>query len=95
MGIEDGSIVGIRTSPAADIHLGKSHDEKPPQVHLMTEMHQLLEEARKMDHPWHPIWFMALHTVMRFGELQSLDWKHIDFENDMITCGASCNHRLK
>lgn len=94
-GIEDGSIVGIRTSPAADIQLGKSHDEKPPQVLSMTEIHQLLEEARKMDHEWHPIWFMALHTGMRSGELQALEWKHIDFENDMITCEASYNHRLK
>lgn len=94
-GIEDGSIIGIRSSPAIDIQLGRNKDEKPPQVLSLTEIQKLLDEAKEMDHEWYPVWFMALHTGMRSGELYALEWNDIDFETKMITCCKSYNGRLK
>ncbi len=94
-GIEDGAIRGIRSSPAIDIQLGRVQDEKPPQVLSLAEIQKLLDEAREMDHDWYPIWFMALHTGMRSGELYALEWNDIDFESKMITCSKSYNGRMK
>ncbi len=94
-GIEDGAIIGIRNSPAADIQLGRSHDDKPPQVLSLVEIQKLLDNAKEMDHEWYPVWFMALHTGMRSGELYALEWNDIDFESKMITCSKSYNGRMK
>lgn len=94
-GIEDGAIIGIRISPAVDIQLGRTQDEKPPQVLSLTEIQKLLDEAKEMDHAWYPIWFMALHTGMRSGELYALEWNDVDFETKMITCSKSYNGRMK
>jgi integrase len=94
-GIEDGTIIGIRNSPAIDIQLGRVQDEKPPQVLSLTEIQKLLDTAREMDHDWYPIWFMALHTGMRSGELQALEWNDVDFESRMVTCSKSYNGRMK
>ncbi len=94
-GIEDGSIIGIRNSPASEIHLGRVNDEKPPQVLSLVEIQKLLDEARSMDHDWYPIWFMALNTGMRSGELYALEWSDIDFETKMISCSKSYNGRMK
>lgn len=94
-GIENGEIVGVRNSPAADIQLGRQHDEKPPQILSLAEVQKLLEHAKEMDHEWYPVWFMALHTGMRSGELFALEWSDIDFETRMITCSKSWNGRLK
>lgn len=94
-GIEDGAIIGIRNSPACDIQLGRVNDEKPPQVLSLSEIQKLLDAAREMDHKWYPIWFMALHTGMRSGELQALEWNDVDFESGMLTCAKSYNGRMK
>ncbi len=94
-GIEDGAIIGIRNSPAADIQLGRTQDEKPPQVLSLTEIQKLLDSAREMNHDWYPIWFMALHTGMRSGELYALEWNDVDFETSMLTCSKSYNGRMK
>lgn len=94
-GIEDGAIIGIRSSPAADIQLGRTQSEKPPQVLSLTEIQKLLDHAKEMDHEWYPVWFLALHTGMRSGELYALEWNDIDFETKMITCSKSYNGRLK
>lgn len=94
-GIEDGAIIGIRNSPAIDIQLGRYHEDKPPQILSLPEIQKLLDAAKEMDHEWHPIWFMALHTGMRSGELYALEWNDIDFETKMITCSKSYNGRMK
>ncbi|MFM6928680.1 MAG: tyrosine-type recombinase/integrase [Bdellovibrio sp.] len=94
-GIEDGAIIGIRNSPAADILLGRYHDDKPPQILSLPEIQKLLDSAKEMEHPWYPVWFMALHTGMRSGELYALEWNDIDFETKMITCSKSYNGRMK
>jgi integrase len=75
--------------------LGRYHEDKPPQILSLTEIQKLLDEARAMDHQWYPIWYMALHTGMRSGELYALEWNDIDFEGKMITCSKSYNGRMK
>lgn len=94
-GIEDGAVIGVRNSPAGDIQLGRYHEDKPPMILSLTEIQKLLDEAKVMEHEWYPIWFAALHTGMRSGELFALEWKDIDFEGKMITVSKSYNGRMK
>ncbi len=44
----------------------------------------LLEEARKVNHRFYPIWVMALKTGMRSGEMYALLWSDVDFESGLI-----------
>lgn len=94
-GIQEGVLPGVQQSPAAVIVLGRTHEEKPPQILNLGEIHHLLESADRLGHVWYPIWFLALHTGMRSGELYSLEWADIDFDLKLITCSKSYNGRLK
>ncbi len=44
-----------------------------------------LREARQCEHRFYPIWFVALTTGMRSGELMALTWKNIDFDAKIIS----------
>lgn len=94
-GIEEGIIRAVHHSPAAGIVLAKDHQEKPPQILSLGEIHKLLEAAKDMDHEWYPVWAMALNTGMRSGELFALEWNDIDWDNQLITVSKSYNGRLK
>ncbi|MFZ3231739.1 MAG: site-specific integrase [Pseudobdellovibrio sp.] len=93
-GIENNEIIGIVNSPAQMVQLNKAKDEKPPQVLSLVEIHRLIEMAKQCDHKWYPVWFTALNTGMRSGELYALEWTDVDFENRLITVSKSYNNRL-
>lgn len=94
-GLEEGIIVGIHHSPTQYVQLAKVKDEAPPQILTLSEIHQLVEAAREAEHPWYPIWFTALNTGMRSGELYALQWSDVDFEGKLITVSKSYNNRMK
>jgi integrase len=60
----------------------------------LAEIQNLLESAKSMNHEWYYVWAMALNTGMRSGELYSLEWKDIDWDNKLITVSKSYNKRL-
>ncbi len=60
----------------------------------MTEIRTLLFEAKSRNHPWYSTWALALLTGMRAGELYSLEWNDIDFENNIIRVSKSYDKRL-
>ena len=94
-GIEESVLLGIQMSPAQLVTLQKQKDEKPPQILSLAEIHRLVVAAKEAEHPWYPIWFTALNTGMRSGELYALEWSDVDFENKLITCSKSYNGRMK
>ncbi len=93
-GIENNEIIGILYSPAQNVLLHKANDEKPPQVLSLIEIHRLIEMAKQCDHAWYPVWFTALNTGMRSGELYALEWTDIDFANKLITVSKSYNNKM-
>lgn len=93
-GISEGKIRSIHHSPAFGLELKKTRDEKPPLILSLAEIHKLLESAKGMDHEWYYVWAMALNTGMRSGELYSLQWNDIDWDNKLITVSKSYNKRL-
>lgn len=50
-----------------------------------SEVEIFLKEAKLTNHRFFPIWFVALKTGMRSGELFGLTWSDVDFEGRMIT----------
>lgn len=94
-GIDEGHLNGVHASPAQSIVLAKYIEDKPPQVLSMAEIYRLLKSAKEDEHPWYPIWFMALNTGMRSGELYALEWTDLDWEKKLVTVSKSWNGRMK
>jgi len=93
-GIDYGLIKGVARSPAQGIRLGR-REEKKPEILSITEIRRLLEEAKRLEHPWYPVWAMALLTGMRNGELYALLWSDIDWDNHVLSVTKSYNGRMK
>lgn len=78
-----GRIKGLSTPCEGYKSLRKAPD-KIPEVLTLSEIRHLLKTAQQTNHPWYPIWAMALMTGMRSGELYALEWDSVDFENKTI-----------
>ncbi|HAZ12964.1 MAG: hypothetical protein A2X86_09250 [Bdellovibrionales bacterium GWA2_49_15] len=91
-GIEEGMIKGITTSPVYGIKLHHKA-EKVPDILTIEEIKKFLYEAKRLEHPWYPIWASALLTGMRTGELYALEWTDVDFESNNIRVSKSYNKR--
>ncbi len=93
-GIENGWIKGMTQSPAIGIKIGRS-EEKKPEILTLNEVKKLLDAAQIYQHPWYPMWALALYTGMRSGELHALLWTDVDVENRRLTVAKSYNGRFK
>ena len=93
-GIENRLIKGMERSPTLGISLGRK-EEKKPEILKIDEIKRLLENAKKLNHSWYPVWAMALLTGLRNGELYALLWEDIDWENKTISITKSYNIRKR
>ncbi|MCB0421357.1 MAG: site-specific integrase [Bdellovibrionales bacterium] len=92
-GIETRKIKGVHASPARGVSLIGRTEEKRPEILTLNEIRKLLKCAKEMNHRFYPIWAMALLTGCRSGELYSLQWEDVDFENKTIMISKSYNKR--
>lgn len=93
-GIESKIIRGVTHSPVFGLKIVLKEDKKP-EILKLEEIRRLLKEARERNHPWYPIWAVALLTGMRNGELYALKWSDVDLEKGLITVQRSYNKRTK
>jgi integrase len=93
-GMDFGIIKGMQVSPLAGIQFPKV-EEKKPEILTLDQIRQLLKLARDLEHPWYPVWSMALLTGCRNGELFALLWSDLDFENKIISLTKSYNTRMR
>lgn len=91
-GIEEGLIKGQQQSPVHGIKLNIK-SEKVPDILTLEEIKKFLFEAKRLEHPWYPVWATALLTGMRSGELYALEWDDIDLESNLIRVSKSFNKR--
>lgn len=80
MAVEEG---GIDRNPCVGIQVKVGEVEQ--KVLTNSEVEIFLREAQMTNHRFFPIWFVALTTGMRSGELLALSWKDIDFDADIIS----------
>ena len=81
---------GIHKSPTAFVSI-KSRKRLRTEILRDDEIKKLLAYAKKYEPSWYYIWGFAVYTGCRNGELYSLKWSDIDFENRMITVQRSFN----
>jgi integrase len=93
-GIDEGIVDEFSQSPTHGIPVNRK-EEKLPEILSLSEIRKLLSFARQDNNPWFPIWFVALHTGCRSGELFALTWDNVDFENSKILIHKSYNGRQK
>jgi integrase len=84
-GVENRYIRDALQNPVAMIQLSKG-EEKIPQILSKDEITSFLSHAKNLEKEWYPIWFMALHTGMRNGELFALRWDSVDLNKKIIYC---------
>jgi integrase len=94
-GIEQRLILGVHESPVQGLKLSSPKEEKVPDILTIDEIRKLLLEAKRCEHPWYPIWVMALLTGMRNGELHALLWTDVELENRKILVTKSYHSKRK
>jgi integrase len=94
-GVEQRFIRGVHGCPMTGLKLTRKEAEKAPEILTIEEIRKLLCEAKRLDHPWYPVWAMALLTGMRSGELNALLWSDVDLESKRITVSKSFTARFK
>ncbi len=93
-GIDTRKIRGLEDNPVRGVPIGKMI-EKKQSVLSQSEAKTLLQAGQRFEHPWYPVWALALMTGMRSGELHALEWNDVDFENELIQVTKSYNGRMK
>lgn len=93
--IEERIIKNVHESPMRGLKVDRAKSEQVPDIFTLDEIKTLLKEARNLNHPWYPVWVLALLTGMRNGELHALLWTDVDFENRKITVSKSYNTRTR
>lgn len=83
-GIVSGRIKGMTTIPTEGYKSTRKEEEKMPEILNLEQIRTLLSYAQTVNHPWYPIWALALFTGMRSGELYALEWDQVDFENKVL-----------
>lgn len=96
-GRENGFIPPSLVNPTTGVKTQSKKDEenKKPEILNINEIRKLLEMGKALEHPWFPVWAMALHTGCRSGELFALQWSDVDEENRIITVSKTYNGRFK
>jgi integrase len=82
-GIENRLIIDSLQNPVAFVQIDKG-EEKIPQILNKDEITFFLKKAKEFNHEWYPVWYLALHTGMRNGELYGLKWNAVDFDKKLI-----------
>jgi len=85
----------LKSNPVELAKINMRREERTPEILNSKEIRILLEEAKRLGHPWYPIWQMAIMTGMRSGELYALTWNEVDFVEKVIHVNHSYNNRLR
>ncbi|MFN3697106.1 MAG: tyrosine-type recombinase/integrase [Pseudobdellovibrio sp.] len=88
MAVEEGC---IDRNPCVGIQVKVAEVEQ--KVLTNTEVEIFLREAHITQHRFFPMWYVALTTGMRSGELLALTWKDIDFDADIISVSKQWNNK--
>lgn len=88
MAIDDGL---VERNPCNGVSIKVPEVEQ--KVLTKSEITNLLARAKEFDHPFYPIWFFAIQTGMRSGEMIALKWSDIDFERGLISVNKQWSNK--
>jgi integrase len=92
--IISGAVKNLTGLPTEGFVGTAKEEEKMPEILNLDQIRALLQAAKIIEHPWYPVWAMALFTGMRSGELFALQWEHVDFDNQLIYVHRNWSNRL-
>ena len=91
-GIDTKRIPATFQNPTDEVKLKR--DRTIRKIGLTSEQLKLfLRATKEQEAKWYPLFFTALNTGMRNGELYALTWEDVDFENKIIVVRKSYNSR--
>ncbi len=93
-GIKKRLIPNVTVSPTYGCTISRKNARRP-EILNFTEICKLLDEAKKRNHEWYPIWKLVLYTGLRSGEAYALKAKDIEFEEKRIILDTKFNFRTK
>ena len=82
LALRDGFVTG--ESPTKQVKVEK-RDNQRTRFLSREEAELLFESLKSRSQDMHDMALMSLHTGMRFGEVASLGWNHVDFANKSIS----------
>ncbi len=88
MAVEEGH---LNRNPCLGIQVKVGEVEQ--KVLTNSEVEIFLREAKITNHRFFPIWFVALMTGLRSGELMGLIWSDVDFETELISISKQWNNK--
>ncbi len=59
------------------------------------EIIKLLDEAKKQNHAWYPVWRVTYELGLRAGEAYALKWQDFNFESGFVTIRRYWNNKSK
>lgn len=80
--------IKINPTPKLAFRVG----DKIKAVLTQSQVHRFLLAAKDTNHPWYPVWLVALYTGMRNGELYALRWDNVDLEQRKIKVCEAWNN---
>lgn len=88
MAVEDGM---IDRNPCNGVTVRVPEVEQ--KVLTRSEINILLVRAKEVEHPFYPVWFFAIQTGMRSGEMIALKWSDIDLERGLISVSKQWSNK--
>lgn len=89
-----GAVKALSSVPTEGFSGTAKEEEKMPEILNLEQIKTLLKCAKTLEHPWYPVWAMALFTGMRSGELFALQWEQVDFDNQLIFVHRNWTNRV-
>ena len=86
--LEDGL---LQRNPAPKMNFRQNNKIK--KVLTEEQVRTFLNKAKELDWEWYPHWSTAIYTGCRSGELYSLTWDKVNFENRQILIDTSWNNK--
>jgi integrase len=83
-GILSGRLRDTKNIPTEGYLSTRKEEDRMPEILNLEQIRTFLSYAKQLNHPWYPIWAMALFTGMRSGELYALQWDCVDLVNQQI-----------
>ena len=86
----------LQISPALNIRFGEGRKiRKPLEAMTQSEITSLLNEARRLEHSWEPIWTCTYQLGGRNGEMCELRVGDVDFDNRRVSIARAWNAKEK
>ncbi|MCP4912814.1 MAG: tyrosine-type recombinase/integrase [Oligoflexia bacterium] len=82
-GIKKRWVRGITRSPADGFGISRKQSKRS-EILTLSQIVYFLDEARKRNHPWYPVWKFVLHTGARSGEAYEIKCRDIVREEKRI-----------